>query len=643
MAKLTRSCAYAQAMGIGWNLGNSFDAVGDNGNNQVTVDYSTPDREVCSWGNPVPTRDFIHAIRAKGYSTIRIPMTVLRRFHEVKDGEQIHYVIDPAWLKAYRQVVDWALAEGLHVVINIHHDSWLWLAHWHGDTKAHEYQAFCELWDQLAREFADEPDELAFETVNEPRFVDQTGTKIEDDTVTQPFMDALNQAAYDRIRAVKGNEHRMIIVTTLDTAFAPSSRLAALLYFIQNDLHNDPNVMATVHYYSEWVYSGSLGRTGFDEPFGGGKTGTPREHLRTVADSLDKFFTANGIGTFIGEWGLLGYDTDSAGALQAGEELKYYEEFLAMVRTHGFACAFWDNGTGIDRTDVSHGYPWKKPRVGEVMTAGLTGRSAYAKGPDTIYLGAAKDAEASNSSDLRIPLVLNGLSFVSVSDGRGELTEDHYSFDSQSSNLVLSAAYIRHIAELRKSDGILADLTLHFSAGADWHEYIIRASQPEVLRMPLSDQNSDRADDTDDRAANDQAALDFHEQQVTPAFWKEIAGTREQGITIPLRLNGNELKSVAARRVEAGVTGSQSDPRGSWLGPQSGYWDMLQNGGSFTVHTDSDERLTGSLTLLPAFFECESVQKTSGPIELFCTFQSGATLRIVLLLQSDRVVLVDVK
>jgi endoglucanase len=363
--------------------------------------------------------------------------------------------------------------------------------------------------------------------------------------------------------------------------------------------------------------------------------------LRTVADSLDKYFTANGIGTFIGEWGLLGYDTDSAGALQAGEELKYYEEFLAMVRSRGFACAFWDNGTGIDRTDVSHGYPWKKPRVGEVMTAGLTGRSAYAKGSDTVYLGAAKGAETSNSSDLRIPLVLNGLSFVSVSDGRGELTEDHYSFDSQSSSLILSAAYIRHIAELREADGILADLTLHFSAGADWHEYIIRASQPQVLQMPLSDQDADRADDTDDRAANDQAALDFHEQQVTPAFWKEIVGTREQGITIPLRLNGNELKSVAARRVEAGVTGSQSDPHNSWLGPQSSYWDMLQNGGSFTVHTDSDERLTGSLTLLPAFFECESVQKTRGPLELFCTFQSGATLRIVLLLQSDRVILID--
>lgn len=640
MAKLTRSCAYAQSMGIGWNLGNSFDAVGDNGNNQVTVDYSTPDRGVCSWGNPVPTRDFIQAIRAKGYSTLRIPMTVLRRFHEVKDGEQTHYVIDPTWLKAYRQAVDWALAEGLHVVINIHHDSWLWLAHWHGDKKAHEYRAFCELWDQLAREFADEPDELAFETINEPRFVDQNGTKIENDTITQPFMDALNQAAYDRIRAVKGNEHRMIIVTTLDTAYAPSSRLVALLHFIQNDLHNDPNVMATVHYYSEWVYSGSLGRTGFDEPFGGGKAGTPREHLRTFADSLDKYFTANGIGTFIGEWGLLGYDTDSAGALQAGEELKYYEEFLAMVRARGFACAFWDNGTGIDRTDAAHGYPWKKPRVGEVMTAGLTGRSAYAKGPDTIYLGAKNGTEASDQehdlSDLKLPLVLNGRSFVSVADGRRELTKDQYSFDAQSSSLILSAAYIRHIAQLREADGILADLTLHFSAGADWHEYIIRVSQPEVLRMPLSNQNSGHA-------ANDRAALDFHAQQVTPAFWKEIAGTCEQGITIPLRLNGNELKSVAARKVEAGVNGSQSDSRSSWLGPQSSYWDMLQNGGSFTVHTDSDERLTGSLTLLPAFFDCESVQKTRGPIELFCTFQSGATLRIVLLLQSDRVVLVEGK
>lgn len=641
MAKLTRSCSYARSMGIGWNLGNSFDAVGDNGGSHVTVDYSAPDRGTRSWGNPVPTRDLIHAIRAKGYSTIRMPMTVLRRFSQVQKDGKTRYVIDPAWLKQYRQAVDWALAEGLHVVINIHHDASLWISRWHGDRTAREYQAFCDLWGQLSHAFADEPDELAFETINEPRFVDKNGVTIEDDAVTQPFMDALNQAAYDEIRAVAGNEHRMIIVTTLETAFRPHSRLTALLHFIQHNLHNDPNVMATVHYYSQWIYSGSLGCTGFDERIGGDIRETPREHLRETADTLDRIFTKNGIGTFIGEWGLLSYDAQSDGALQAGEELKYDEEFLAMVRSHGFACALWDNGTGIDRTDSAHGYPWRKPLVGVMMHAGLTGRSAYAKGLDTIYVSREKTnpGSSSHSRDVVIPLVLNGCSFVSAVDGRGELTADQYSFDAQTSTLTIAASYIRHSESLKSSDGILADLTLTFSHGAPWHEYIVRASQPEILRVPLSTAAERTSSHLAKSAAtaNDRTALTFHPRQTTPSFWKEIAGTREQGITIPLRLNGNEIKSVAARRVEAGVNGSEVDPRESWLGPQSESWGMLQNGVSFLVHDDSAERVTGSLTLLPAFFDSESVRKVTGPIELVCTFQSGSVLRIILLCEKDRV------
>ena len=711
---LTRSLAYARAMGIGWNLGNSFDAVGDNAGNAVTLDYAAPDPGTRAWRNPAPTRDLIHAIAAKGYTTLRVPFTLLRRFHgqTAADGTE-HWVIDPAWLHAYRQVVDWALAEGLHVVVNIHHDSWLWLARWHGDTSAMEYRAFRGFWDQLARAFADEPDALAFETINEPRFVGKDGVKIEDDAITQPFIDAINKAAYDAIRAVPGNEHRMVILTTLDTGFDPHSRLAALRDFITKDLHDDPDVLATVHYYSEWVYSGSLGRTGFDEPFRAGSPDTPRTHLARLASALDEYFTREGIGTFIGEWGLLGYDTASDGALQQGEELKYYDAFLAMVRDHGFACTFWDNGTGIDRTDAAHGYPWRKPLVGAVMHAGLTGRSACAAGPDTVYVGGPDAADPGHAgadrptvtpadddtgrsdggaagADIRVPLVLSGHHLLSVRDGRGRLAEgDQYRLEPmpqpasdktagrQGSSapagadtptaagasagprastgavpegakpegdivLVLSSRYVRGLQAAKGADGLLADLVLHFDGGADWHEYLVQAGRPALLTGPTSIAAAQAVvthgplpEDGLDQAADDRAAALFHHGETTPAFWVPVRGTRTDGITVPLRFAGNELKSVAARTVRAGLAGTAADPRDTWLGPQSGYWDMLQNGGAYTVRYDDADRLTGSITLLPAFFDCPGVRAASGPIVLFVRFQSGALLRVPLVLDAE--------
>ena len=116
----------------------------------------------------------------------------------------------------------------------------------------------------------------------------------------------------------------MIVIPTLGTAHDDTAKLQATVDFIHKDLKNDANVIATVHYYSEWVYSANLGRTGFDESIYGDER-TPRNVIDSFADRMNQYFTENGIGLVIGEYGLLAYDSSSDGALQAGEELKYYE------------------------------------------------------------------------------------------------------------------------------------------------------------------------------------------------------------------------------------------------------------------------------------------------------------------------------
>lgn len=48
-------------------------------------------------------------------------LTLSTRWSE-SDGKT---VINADWLSRYKEVVDWAVAEGLYVMVNIHHDSWI--------------------------------------------------------------------------------------------------------------------------------------------------------------------------------------------------------------------------------------------------------------------------------------------------------------------------------------------------------------------------------------------------------------------------------------------------------------------------------------------------------------------------------------
>ena len=54
-------------MGFGWNLGNSFDAHNGGGNEGLSSETS--------WGNPRVTNAMIDKLVAKGFKTIRIPVT----------------------------------------------------------------------------------------------------------------------------------------------------------------------------------------------------------------------------------------------------------------------------------------------------------------------------------------------------------------------------------------------------------------------------------------------------------------------------------------------------------------------------------------------------------------------------------------
>ena len=564
----SRSTDYAAAMGSGWNLGNTFDG--------FDADLDKPDLGETAWGNPEVTPELIQSIKDKGFDSIRIPMTVYRRYTVNNDpGAQYKYAIDPAWLEKYKKVVDWAVDDGLYVVINIHHDSWYWLANWNGATSAAEYQMFTQFWEQIAAYFADEPDYVSFETINEPMN-------------TQQELDALNKAAYDIIRSTTGNtdtnKTRIILIPTLG---CDPTKSASLPSFI-NGL-DDENIIATVHYYSTWVYSANLGRTSFDEYLWPWDTDNPVTTARVDADilfsTIKNNFTDNGIGCVIGEYGLLGYDTSDE-VLQTGEELKYYEYMSELARENGtVSLMFWDNGSGIDRTDDSNDYPWSNPRVGAMMDASNAGeRSSYSTGLDTIYFNHV------TASDVSIPLTLNGNAFEGIT---GLVEGVEYTYDAGTAIVTLSRGYVNKMYEaMDTSYGTFATLEMTFSSGAAWNEYLVKYSDP---------------------------------------VFNASAGTKSGGIEIPVTYNGSRVRRVVAYEEGVPKLNYGGVPYNVMLGGNnSGWWPYLNYATDFNPKPDN-----GTFAVDSHFFNDSRI--TDGVVTLLVEFYDGQILEVNLTVSGDTV------
>ncbi|HEY0001128.1 MAG TPA: glycoside hydrolase family 5 protein, partial [Actinoplanes sp.] len=302
------------AMQPGWNLGNSLDATGS---------------DETTWGNPKVTEALLDSIKAQGFKSIRIPVTWGQH-----QGAAPDYTIEAAYLARVKEVVDWALADGFYVLINIHHDSWQWISAMPSshDTVLAQYNA---AWTQIAAAFQAEPAELLFESVNEPQFTGATDAAQE-----ATLLNELNTSFHQIVRASGGgNATRVLVLPTLHTSAdqALLDGLAATITAL-----NDPNIAATVHYYGYWPFSVNIaGTTTFDA--------TTQKDLTDYLDRAAATFTAKGIPVILGEYGLLGFDRSLA-AVQPGEVLKFFEFLGYYAKLKGITTMLWDNGQHFDRT-----------------------------------------------------------------------------------------------------------------------------------------------------------------------------------------------------------------------------------------------------------------------------------------------------
>lgn len=103
--------AFLKKIGVGWNLGNTFDAIKGGWNkfaDEMTVETS--------WVGIRTEERMIEALQNAGFTAIRVPVTWYN--HMDANGN-----VKEEWMARVKEVVDYVLDEGLYCIINVHHDT----------------------------------------------------------------------------------------------------------------------------------------------------------------------------------------------------------------------------------------------------------------------------------------------------------------------------------------------------------------------------------------------------------------------------------------------------------------------------------------------------------------------------------------
>lgn len=339
---------YAEALGLGWNLGNSMDAH-ENGVSGETL-----------WHDQAATQATFDAVKAAGFTSVRIPVTWLGHI-----GEAPAYELDSVWLNRVKEIAGYAKNAGLYAIVNIHHDghadkgqpdthTWLKVEAAATDSLLNDSikQKLTAVWTQIANAFKDEGDWLVFETLNEihdGNWGDASKMKNADDQYR--VLNEWNQTCVDAIRATGGeNEKRYIGIPGYVTR--PDLTIEHLV--LPED--KTPNrLMVAVHSYDPWDYAGSgkyseWGHTGKDIA-----PGTSEESYTGMLDALYDKYVKNGIPVYFGEFACVHRDNEHAENFR-----KYYLEYVCKAfRDHKMAAFFWDNGYDIIGDDafglINHG------------------------------------------------------------------------------------------------------------------------------------------------------------------------------------------------------------------------------------------------------------------------------------------------
>lgn len=341
---------FVRNMKVGINLGNTFDAVSGQGlfPNEMTLESL--------WCGTYTTRAMITKLHQAGFQTLRLPVSW--RNHVTDD----RFTISESWLTRVQEVVDWALDEGMYVILNTHHDIHPTACYPTSEHIDVSETYIRNIWTQLAIRFRDYGESLVFESMNEPRMSGHPNEWYLDPNKPECLdaaecVNRLNQDFVDAVRATGGkNSERYLYIPGYDTA--PETTLGD--YFRLPIDPADKKLILAVHAYRPYNFAlQGPQETGNTAAF---DLANEQQVHDTVAwmDALYERYISHGIPVIIGEWGV----RNKMDNLQA--RVDCVSLYCAYASSKGMVGIWWDNnafhGTGelfglFNRREMRIEYP----------------------------------------------------------------------------------------------------------------------------------------------------------------------------------------------------------------------------------------------------------------------------------------------
>ena len=177
-----------------------------------------------AWGLTVQP-DFFLRVAEAGFDHIRLPVSWTHHA-----DLEAPYLVDETFFERVDEVLAMAEAIGVQVILNDHHHEEL-----DADPLA-ESTRFLAIWNQIATRYADQGDWLHFEILNEPHGVFNSFPELWND---------LQAEALAIIRQT--NPTRKVLIEPV--SYSSIERLEELV------VPNDPNLVASVHYYDPFPFT----------------------------------------------------------------------------------------------------------------------------------------------------------------------------------------------------------------------------------------------------------------------------------------------------------------------------------------------------------------------------------------------------
>jgi len=314
---------FSKLMGIGWNLGNSLEA--------IRYSNGVYSGDETSWGNPATTKQLIDSVKKAGFNAIRIPVAYSHML-ENQTGWKIKW----SWKRRVEEVVNYVLDNDMYAIINIH-----WDGGWMNDPvysrQTDINSKIDSLWKQIAVYFRDYDDHLLFAGTNEIHVEGNYNPPTAENIAVQ---NSFNQTFVNTVRATGGrNTYRYLVVQGYVTNIDYTRN-----YLVMPADATQDRLMAEVHYYDPWEFCLKE-----DIPYvtvWGDASWGKEDWVNTAFGYMKTTFADKGIPVILGEYGLL-YRSSLTGKALADHitSRNYYLNYVTgKALEYGMVPFYWDNG-----------------------------------------------------------------------------------------------------------------------------------------------------------------------------------------------------------------------------------------------------------------------------------------------------------